>query len=33
VCLPAVSVPTLFLLVFCCAMLQVEKAALDGGMI
>jgi hypothetical protein len=31
--LPAVSVPTLFLHAFCCAMLQDEKAALDGGMI
>jgi hypothetical protein len=33
VCLPAVSVPTLFLHVFCCAMLQDEKAAMEGGMI
>jgi hypothetical protein len=31
--LPAVSVPTLFLLAFCCAMLQHEKAAKDGGAI
>jgi hypothetical protein len=31
--LPAVSVSTLFLHVFCCAMLQHEKAALEGGMI
>ena len=31
VCLPAVSVPTLFLHVFCCAMLQGEKAAIEGG--
>jgi hypothetical protein len=29
VCLPAVSVPTLFLHVFCCAVLQDEKAAFD----
>jgi len=31
--LPAVSVPTLFLHVFCCAMLQDEKAAFEGGAI